>query len=363
MSPECQAAVVIPCLNEVEVIEQTAASIVRAGGSLLVDGQVEVTYVDGGSKDGTAEYLTELSTQFKGLHLISELIPGIGHARRTGAAMALSRAARRSTPMHDDFWLISSDSDAVVPGSWMKDWLDVIRTKPAPVITGHDRFPDNFETQYPNYILVFAGARKLLRGVPDLFGPASIDGVNCAIERQAYAAAGPFEQPYKLNDRGNWELLAGEDHDLGARARALGIPMSTNSATAVTVSPRRFECNPQAFLSGAAYNKNFVRVNTPSSTRDLDKAQIPHYIDLCTRRYIGLLICKPILVDGRLPATQEIHDLFGQKLASEISQWLAITPRPDLFRNRNAFMINYLSAFHQAFSDRIALRLHDRSDG
>jgi hypothetical protein len=363
MSPDCRAAVVIPCLNERDDIEETSSSVIAAAGKLLTSGQVEIIYVDSLSKDGTPEYLTSLSEQLPGVHVLSEPTLGIGNARRAGVGWALSRANRRASELEDsDFWLISTDSDTIVPDSWLQDWYTTFSSKPAPIMRGFDRFPDQFDEDYPNAIKVFAGAGKLMRGMGDLFGPSDVDGTNCAIEREAYYAAGPFEQPQMRNSHGDIVNLAGEDYDLGARARALGISIGTHEAKSVTISSRRFAHDPRGFLSGKVYQEGFVRVDTPDVTADLADHEVPIYIEKCMQRCIGQIICKPILIDGVVPTKPEVEKVFGTELISGMNQWLTVMPRPDLVKDRNAFMIDYLGDFHREFGSQIAVHLQERQD-
>lgn len=360
MATDCRASLVIPCLNEIGQIEANVEGVARAIGTLGVGSSVEVIYVDGGSTDGTFEYLDGRQGDLPSMNVVSEIVPGIGHARRLGARLALARAAMRRSTVHDDFWILSSDADVSVPGSWLNDWMAAFDVSKSLMVAGKSEFPPALKDTYPNASKVFAAVGAGLEMAAKNVGFINLDGTNSAIERKAYAAVGPFEQPYRVR-RGKKENLAGEDWDMGTRGRLMGMVIERNESEAVIVSARRFENNAEEFFNGSAYEKEFLRVESDGQQSDINALDVPSKIAVSMHRQIMHAVCKPILVDPSLLERGSVIELFGQETVSRMKRWIGAARRPDLFHERNRFILDYLANFHKIFGASISEALLAKS--
>jgi glycosyltransferase involved in cell wall biosynthesis len=356
MDPLCRATIVIPCLNEALQIQSTLPNILDAVQTSRERITVETIVVDGGSEDGTAEVLQSLQQQYESFAVITETRRGIGYARKAGARLALARAAARHTVKHDDFWIINTDADTDVPASWLGDWCNAFASATALLIGGRSQFPLWFRSQYPNANAVFDQINQFTELAAMVFGPIKFDGHNSAIERKAYAAVGPFTQPVRLSAMGAEENLAGEDWDLGKRARYLGLEVAYSDGAPVAISPRRLLYNPSEFFTCKAYDKEFLRVEA-SPVSDIDAGEFKRWFTAMRDRYITYLIENPLTLDSELLNETRVIEFLGASLAAEIRTWIQSNPRLDIFERRNEFIFEYLGKFHQVFGGAITDKL------
>lgn len=106
-NPKPQIAIVIPSYNEQFLLPRTLASINYALSKM--SSNCEVIVVDNNSNDATSEIAREF-----GVKTIKEPKKGIGNARQTGLESVTSTVLN----------VMTTDSDTVVPGNWIKGHSD-----------------------------------------------------------------------------------------------------------------------------------------------------------------------------------------------------------------------------------------------
>lgn len=357
MQLECQGAVVIPALNEAGYIEGALGSILEAVDQLEDSNLIDVYVVDNGSTDDTQAAVRDIAAGRKNVYLLNEPARGIGYGRQKGSRVALTRALKKDSSSNNPFWIISTDSDVVVPKDWLVGWFSEFASQQSGVIAGNAKFPDDLSQTNPNAIQVmeFVGSRLAI--AERIFGVINTDGNHMAIERNCYSVIGPFQQPTRLGVTGRQENLAGEDWDMGTRARALGLKIPRSSASPITLSDRRFHASPREFFDGTAYEAEFLRINSTNPSADIEPAMIDQLIVIATHRQCMHNIEKPLLIDPTLLDNQEVQDFLGEHLYLEIKAWISHNPQPDIFLDRNRFILEYLSTFHEEFGLDINQRL------
>ena len=357
MPQECRGAVVIPALNESGYIEGALGSVLEAVDELEDSNLVEIYVVDNGSTDGTQDTVRDIAAGRKNVYLLNEPTRGIGYGRQNGSRAALTRALQRDTSDNKAFWIISTDSDVAVPKDWLINWFADFDSQHAGVIAGNAKFPDNLAQTNPNAMRVmeFIGSRIAI--TEKIFGVINTDGNHMAIERNCYSVIGPFQQPTRLGVTGRQENLAGEDWDMGTRARALGLKVPRSSAPPITLSDRRFHASPKEFFDGTAYEAEFFRINSTNPSADIEPAMIDQLIVIATHRQCMHNIEKPLLIDPTLLDNADAQNFLGEHLYREIKGWIAHNPQPDIFLDRNRFILEYLSTFHEEFGLDISQRL------
>ncbi|MFC3963594.1 glycosyltransferase family 2 protein [Nocardia jiangsuensis] len=157
-------SVVIPVLDEAEVIERTLLCLVEQ------DAVDEVIVVDNGSRDGTPEIVREFAARHPGVELIYESVPGIAPARNAGFDKAGGDILART------------DADTLVDPDWAATIIDFLTEHPeTAAVTGictyHDS-PVGFMLKFGQWILLRRG--KLGGPVGNMYGP------NMAVRREAW---------------------------------------------------------------------------------------------------------------------------------------------------------------------------------
>ncbi len=355
MSSHCRAAIIIPGCNEEAYIGNCLNSINNAISSLKNPKNIEIIFVNNNCVDNTEKIVKAFQNTHTHINifLLNELKQGQGYARQAGVRMALTRALLRKNPRKTSFWIINTDSDVVVPANWLIRYFNYFDKKKSLIITGNSKFGFNFDQKYPNYSKVLVEISKRINIAEKLFGVMNVDGFNSAIERKCYAAIGPFYQPTKRISKNKVVNLAGEDWDLGTKARSLGIMPTRINSNPVISSPRRFEISPQNFLDGTTYEGPFGIVNRSRSAIDIQEKDIASNINIGSLRICVHFIEKPILINPKLLNSLKVKKLFGKKIITQIIKWINDTKKPDLFQERNKFFIDYLHSFHFTFGPLI----------
>jgi len=362
MSSHCKAAIIIPGCNEEAYIRNCLNSINNAISFLKNPKSIEIIFVNNNSVDNTEKIVKTFKKKHKHINIfiLNELKQGQGYARQTGVRTALTRMLLRKNSRKENFWIINTDADVIVPTSWLTQYFNYFDKKKSLIIIGNSKFGFGFDKRYPNYLKVLTEISNRIKKAEKLFGVINVDGFNSAIEEKCYGAIGPFYQPVKRISKNKVVNLAGEDWDLGTRARSLGIIPTRMNPNPVISSPRRFESSPQNFLDGTTYEGPFGIVNSSKSTIDIQEKDITNNINIGSLRICVHFIEKPILIDPKLLNSLKVKKLFGKKLTTQIKKWINDTKKPDLFQERNKFFIDYLHSFHSKFGPLINNALFKR---
>ncbi len=219
-------SVVIPAFNE----ERRLPSCLAALAAQDTEEPFEVIVVDNASTDRTAEVARSFGERLQ-IRVAHEPQKGRGAARNTGFALARGDI------------ILSTDADACVPTSWIRDYATALRNRPRAVgLTGTAVMQDC--PAWQNLLLTWAFGLYVW-GTYALTRFTCLNGFNFAVRRDAYERSGGF----------NRSSDAQEDMELTLKLRKIGRIGLVRSR--VLLSGRRFR---GGFLRGLMpYLSTFVR--------------------------------------------------------------------------------------------------------
>lgn len=356
MRPDCRGIIVIPALNEAAYIEHALATIFTSVHVLDNPYLFEIYIVDNGSTDGTPGIVKNFIKKHDNCYLLSEKLRGIGYARNTGVRFGLQRDLSRAKKQHDTFWIISTDADVSVPKEWLQRWLMLFDIYRKGIIAGRNTFPVNLQEAYPNAAYVMKYIGRKIDIAEKIFGAINTNGNNMAIDKSTYAVIGPFQQPSIILSSGKKANLAGEDWDIGTRARIMGKTVYINDLP-VVLSDRRFRSDPKKFLEGIAYEVKFLKVNASVHKPDIKYSEIEAFVHIATHRQCMHNIEKPILASPNLLKEPAVKYFLGKQLQQRIRKWIGNELKPNMLYERNDFILGYLLSFHKQFGQDICERL------
>lgn len=286
-------ALVIPHRREEELIEGLMTSVARM---IRECDSISVYLV--GSVDDSPSYKTRVGMLAESFGLPSlrriEAIRGIGIARDT----ACRQAIRDHHGGADSLWLLNTEADCDVSQVFATGWIEALTTSRARVVTGEIELVESLaapnQTGPSDDILRIARTiTKMQRVYESFVGPINTSGQNFAIRADAYIEVGGFRTA--MRDECDRAVLgAGEDWELGARCRSLGVAIA-NDGPKVAASARRLLIDPTGFLTGRAYEGEFVATDDLDRRKSLEyNTRIRSRIELHQRLHY---LIKPILLD------------------------------------------------------------------
>ncbi len=144
-------SLVIPAYNEAEGVEQTAEAMRTLLVNLSKTYDVEVVFVNDGSKDETAKLLKAEFTGDDRVHVIShEVNKGLGAAIRTGLQHAKGDV------------VITTDFDGTYPLDTIPQILDRMIADDCDICTASPYHPNGHVEGVPGYRLIFSFGASLL---------------------------------------------------------------------------------------------------------------------------------------------------------------------------------------------------------
>ena len=357
MKNDCRAAAVIPALNEEEAIGGMLSGLIASIDHAKKNKEVEIYVSDNGSTDGTCEIVESFQSASVPVHLVREARKGVGFGRQAGVRSALARSIKRATPKYEDFWLICSDSDCRFPPEWIEEWFVEFDRKQSLLLGGKGDYPLEFFEKHPNVKRFFDEVFRSIRLAEEVFGVINLEGNTSAYERKAYSVVGPFDQPTRPTKGGRHVNTAGEDWDMGTRARLLGIHPCRTQTKPIVLSERRFEESPMEYVVGDAYEvMEFDRVEGSELQEDFAANEVEKLVGMRLSYLSMHFISKPLLVDSTLTTFPRAVDFLGEPLVKEIDDWKRTHATPDMFADRDAYIFGYLGSFDKEFRNKISQR-------
>ncbi len=203
-----RVVVVIPARNEEVTVSACLASVRRAAHHIHLPATVVLVL------DSCTDRSAEIAASFPDVRVVEGKFSSVGRARAAGFSAALESF----TEDRDAIWFATTDADSAVPSDWLAEHLraaregaDVYIGAVVPVL--HDL---DAERQ-----------RVWLRTHPPGATVGHVHGANLGMRSSAYIASGGFAG-----------LATGEDVELVARLRALGMRFSESEAHPVVTSSR-----------------------------------------------------------------------------------------------------------------------------
>ena len=277
----------IPVLNERERLPALLAGLDAAVGA-VPEGAVCVAVGDNGSTDGSFELLQVAASTRPYLRLARTFVRGPGHAR-TAAARLLAAGWQGLDPAR--CWVLACDADNIVAANHVASWTSVLASAGRDVlVTGSYSLAGDPVAELVGGEVVADAWSDTVRWCEDVVGVVNPTGANHAVRLDALESAGWYSQP--LSDVvGQGVVVAGDDWDLGVRLR-LGGASTRRVPIVVTTSSRRFLADPTAYLTGAAHDGEFRRVDATGG-RPLAPLPAPTRV---RARAVSHFFLKPVLL-------------------------------------------------------------------
>lgn len=174
-----KVSVITVCLNAVDTVEHTIASVLRAG-----DAVTEYLVIDGGSTDGTVEVIGRFEPRFSGrMRWVSEPDQGIYPAMNRGASMADD----------DSYLLFIGADDTLCEGALEQVAEQVAKSPSAPdLVYGDVRVVD---ADGSAWVERACGASKRIGGIPRSM-PACHQAI--LVTARAFRQLGGFDESLAL---------------------------------------------------------------------------------------------------------------------------------------------------------------------
>lgn len=178
--------------NRLELTKQTVKNIFDT-----VSGDFNFIIVDNGSKDGTVEYLNELSNKHNNIyiHLFSEN-KGIGKGRNKALKIAVDLGTE---------WFVTLDNDVLLPNGWLDECIHILEN-----VKTYGAIGVNFEGVEYNNVNI--------NGISFQSKPRGNLGTACMVFGKSLQKMLGFFDDYN-------NLYGEEDADFGHRIRVLGLKL------------------------------------------------------------------------------------------------------------------------------------------
>lgn len=188
-----KVSVAIPAHNEAESLPACLEALANQDTQY----EQQIIVVDSASTDQTAAVARAWEDRLD-LRIVQETLPGRGRARHRGFAEA-----------NTDI-ILSTDADSIVPPNWTESLVGALVAHPeATAVSGSSYITDG--TRLTNWTMR-VGMPLSLRAYRFMIGHYMLTGANFAIRRDAYEAAGGFDQDRDMLD----------DVDLSFRVHKVG---------------------------------------------------------------------------------------------------------------------------------------------
>lgn len=216
-----RVSVVVPARNEAAHISRCLKALAEQEpmpGKDAPEYSLEIIVVENGSTDGTPELVRQYIAEHSDVNVRLLVVPVTGR----GAARAAGFAAARGQ------YLLSTDSDTVVPKQWVAQIMKILSENRLIAVTGTCRIT-NCAPGINRAFNWFQPASMRLYRI--LMGHWWLTGSNFGIQRDAYELSGGF----------NPDCRDMEDIDLGWRVYRLGRIGRLPRTVVVTTSGDRFK--------------------------------------------------------------------------------------------------------------------------
>lgn len=143
--------VVMPCLNEADLIAQTVSSLGFSREAQAPE-DTHLIAVDNGSTDGTVEILERIRSQTSGhLHLFHEPIRGYVPPRRLGVSMAEMLASKMGQS-ESNVLILQADADTTYKKGYVEAMQAAAQGVHNVILEGATRHPPEFAERHPKYV-------------------------------------------------------------------------------------------------------------------------------------------------------------------------------------------------------------------
>lgn len=309
---ECkpQLSVIIPTLNEVEVLPELLRQLCDQQGIAL-----EVIVADGGSIDGTHDVAAEFSTT------LVRCDSGRGLQMNSGAKVAIA----------DTLLFLHADSGLTSPNQLSEALAQLEHEQKGKLVAGH--FALEFVGEHDSAEFRY----RYLQAKTELSRANTINGDQAVlIRREHFIALGGFDESMgfledqrfaeKLREQGQWLLLP---HRLQTSSRRFSSEGFSRRYTLMSIIMGMYAVGAQAFFqqAGGIYK----------AQHEVDKLRLAPFIALCAKTLVRLPWRQRFRVGGFIARNAwqlglmlevRLRPVLGTgKPASHLSYWLPVYDR------------------------------------
>lgn len=335
-----RVAIILPCHNESVALPTLFDQLLP---QLEAAPTWELIAVDDASTDTTLEILTSRLAGLTNATVLSGSWRSPGDARTVAA-----NAATVLRPSSAVEWLVTIDADIDIDRDWIKQWSATFTDATSTIGSFSGGAVEDVGAGFPNASKVGAVYGAMVNWSEQRVGVVNITGSNHAIRTEAYLTAGPYVQPRLLTSSGS-AILAGEDWDLGVRARQAGYTIEAGGPLVRSLG-RRFRHNVRAYLDGSAYEGVFAPVEADEAAQDIGSDEVAGYAEATLMRVLRHYYFKALLAVPELIEDQSDLDApLRRAMADHVLQWRS----PTFSEDRNGFIYGRLGRFAEAFSEPV----------
>lgn len=193
-----------------------------------IKSETDFVIVDNGSKDGTIEYLKEL-THNGNIHLIF-------NEENRGIAIGRNQSLKKAVELGTD-WFVTLDNDVEMPEGWLEESIDILSNSPGYGMIGVNMEP----TKYP---LVTINGRTFQNKPHGNLGTACI-----VFPKSLQKMLGYFNTEYGPYGE--------EDADFGVRARVVGYKLGYIERMGTHLGVGEYDVGEYREFKTNWHNKNY----------------------------------------------------------------------------------------------------------
>lgn len=338
--------VVMPCLNEADLVGNAVASLVdSAGGGAC---EVHVVVVDNGSVDGTLEVLDRMRAEApRTISVVHEPMRGFVPPRRRGVAV-VAELARRAGVDQRDVLVLQADADTVYRPGYVAAMHAAAVGAEGAMMEGACRRPPSFESDHPEYV----AAERLVDSAVEMLEASDRDDVVmddkvCAYRLSDYVRwGGLFEEVTPGGDQ-----IHAETTRMFIRARlSEGAPkLRVNPAGALpsrrrTIEDPRYQFStlgfPRETSWASAQAKRWPRTDVDAFARSVLLGGEEEAVRMRIAHLLALFRMLPAIV---LRAAGEHADLLEQEDVVSALSMLPVRSSEELVANPATAVMDALS--------------------
>jgi glycosyltransferase involved in cell wall biosynthesis len=263
--------VVMPCLNEADMIEQTVSSLGFSAGN-VAPADTHLVVVDNGSTDSTPGILKQMRRSSPArLHLFTEAQRGYVPPRRRGVVAAEAMAGRMGVSP-DSVLILQADADTIYKPGYVQAMQMAANAQIGIMLEGATRQPPGFEAAHPTYV----AAERIVDDRIEQFDAADEDEV--VVDDKVCG--------YRLSDYLSWgglfdEVTVTGDHIHAETTRMFIRAKLTHGARKVRVNPagaassrRKIYDNPWLHYATVGFPREAAWVDAQSKNMSPGRRQV-----------------------------------------------------------------------------------------
>lgn len=297
-------AVVIPCYNEEENIQQVITSYTKQNHK-----DFTLILVDNNSKDNTSKIIKQCQNTLN-IEIIKliETEQGVSAARKCGYDYCIANGYTH---------VISSDADTIVGPNFVQKYYDAFN-QAHEVISGDTNWDASSQIPFQNIQYLLYSKFLVEDLIVDIYGD-KMEGFNSGFSLDAYQEVGGIDK-MKYIYRDKIYPSASDDWCLHAKFLSAGFYVETlDTKDEVTFNFRKYLTSIQNMLEGTLYDKGWENLNAQEKSKhDISIKDMKTLFQKFSRSAIVNFMLMHCYLQPELLDTQESTKLLGNELSNKI---------------------------------------------